>query len=130
MMSVNTLFVKDRLVVLKCLEFCRLTWRAGVRVPSTSNRQMVFLIGRSSKGGKLAAILAKFDDRRQRERRDSRSVVVICEIQDTSQKDCVCGCRGLVRDPWSSKGGVAAVSQESPTITVRGYDTRQGSPRQ
>jgi hypothetical protein len=27
------------------------TWRAGVRVPSTSNKQIVFLIGRSSNGG-------------------------------------------------------------------------------
>lgn len=31
------------------------TPRAGVRVPSTSKRQMVFLTGRSSKGGYMAA---------------------------------------------------------------------------
>lgn len=35
------------------------TRRAGVRVPSTSKRQMVFLRGRSSKGGKLGAMVAE-----------------------------------------------------------------------
>lgn len=32
-----------------------LTRRAGVRVPSTSKRQMVFLMGRSSRGGMMLA---------------------------------------------------------------------------
>lgn len=34
------------------------TRRAGVRVPSTSKRQIVFLMGRSERGGYVAAIIA------------------------------------------------------------------------
>lgn len=38
----------------------RLTLRAGVRVPSTSKRQIVFLTGRSWSGGMTAPAMAIF----------------------------------------------------------------------
>lgn len=36
----------------------KLTRRAGVSVPSTSKRQMVFFMGRSSRGGNLGAVVS------------------------------------------------------------------------